>query len=46
MNTYCQIEHVESDRDVGTPCSNRAVAECVDCGAMLNASRPCLLSFR
>jgi hypothetical protein len=33
MNAYCQIEHVDSDGDTGTPCSNRAVAECADCGA-------------
>ena len=25
MNPYCQIEHMRSDSDVGTPCSNRAV---------------------
>jgi len=30
MVPYCQIEHVDSDSDVGTPCSNRAVAECAD----------------
>jgi hypothetical protein len=26
----CQIEHVASDSDVGTPCGNRAIAECAD----------------
>jgi hypothetical protein len=30
MNPYCQIEYVRSDSDIGTPCSNRAVAECAD----------------
>ena len=30
---FCQIEHVRTDCDIGTPCSNRAVAECADCGA-------------
>jgi hypothetical protein len=24
---YCQIEHVDSDSAIGSPCSNRAVAE-------------------
>jgi len=37
VNAYCQIEHVESDSDVGIPCSNRAVAECADCGAAICA---------
>jgi hypothetical protein len=32
MSVHCQIEHVYSDSDVGSPCSNRAVAECADCG--------------
>jgi hypothetical protein len=31
----CKIEHVESDRDVGMPCSNRAVAISADCGGYL-----------
>jgi hypothetical protein len=31
----CQIEHGASDSDVGTPCSNRAVATCADCGAAI-----------
>ena len=35
MNAYCQIEYVDSDSDVGTPCNNRAVAECADCGAAI-----------
>ena len=35
MNTYCQIEHGASDSDVGTPCSNRAVATCSDCGVAI-----------
>ena len=41
INPYCQIEHVFSDNDTGTPCSNRAVAECADCGAatVLTAGR-------
>jgi hypothetical protein len=29
----CQIEHGAIDSDVGSPCSNRAVATCCDCGA-------------
>ena len=33
----CQIEYVSGDSDVGTPCSNRAVAECADCGATICA---------
>lgn len=33
--SFCQNEHVESDSDVGTPCSNRAVAECAECGAAI-----------
>jgi hypothetical protein len=33
VNAYCQIEHVESDSDVGTTCCNRAIAECADCRA-------------
>jgi hypothetical protein len=37
MDAYCQIEHVDSDGDTGTPYSNRAVAECVDCGAAICA---------
>jgi hypothetical protein len=37
MNAYCQIEHVESDSDVGMPCGNLAVAECADCGAAICA---------
>jgi hypothetical protein len=35
MNIVCQIEHVASDSDVGTPCGNRAVAECADCGVLI-----------
>ena len=35
MNQSCQIEHGASDSDVGTPCSNRAVATCADCGAAI-----------
>src|SRR4029077_6059842 len=31
----CQIEHGASDSDVGSPCSNRAVATCADCGAAI-----------
>ena len=31
MSPNCQIEHGRSDSDVGTPCSNRAVATCADC---------------
>jgi hypothetical protein len=34
---HCQIEYVSSDSDVGTPCSNRAVAECADCGTAICA---------
>jgi len=34
---FCQIEHVFSDFDTGTPCSNRAVAECSECGAAICA---------
>ena len=26
MSQFCQIEHGFSDSDIGTPCSNRAVA--------------------
>jgi hypothetical protein len=37
MSQYCQIVHVYSDSDVGTPCNNRAVAECADCGAAICA---------
>ena len=37
MNPYCQIEYVSSDSDIGTPCSNRAVAKCADCGAAICA---------
>src|SRR6476646_8940603 len=37
MSQYCQIVHVDSDSDVGTPCNNRAVAECADCGAAIRA---------
>ena len=37
MNGFCQIEHGYSDSDIGTPCSNRAVAECADCGAAICA---------
>jgi len=33
----CQIEHVNSDSDTGTACSNRAVAECAECGAAICA---------
>ena len=33
----CQIEYVSSDSDVGTPCGNRAVAECAECGAAICA---------
>jgi hypothetical protein len=35
MNRNCQIEHVASDSDVGTPCNNQAAAECADCGAAI-----------
>jgi hypothetical protein len=35
VNTYCQIEYVSSDSDIGTPCSNRAVATCSDCGSAI-----------
>jgi ribosomal protein L34E len=35
MIQFCQIEHVFSDSDTGTPCSNRAIAECADCGAAI-----------
>ena len=35
MTPFCQIEYVSSDSDVGTPCSNQAVAECADCGAAI-----------
>ena len=35
MSQFCQIEHGYSDSDIGTPCSNRAVAECVDCGVAI-----------
>jgi hypothetical protein len=31
MHPYCQIEYGRSDSDVGTLCSDRAVAECADC---------------
>ena len=37
INVYCQIEHVDSDSDTGTPCSNRAIAECAECGAAICA---------
>ena len=37
VNAYCQIEHVESDSDVGMPCSNGAVAQCADCGVAICA---------
>ena len=37
MSQYCQIVHVDSDSDVGTPCNNRAVAECADCGTAICA---------
>jgi hypothetical protein len=37
MNQFCQIEYARSDSDVGTPCSNLAVAECADCGAAICA---------
>ena len=37
MSQFCQIEHGYSDSDIGTPCSNRAVAECADCGAAICA---------
>ena len=37
MSIYCQIEHGSSDSDVGSPCSNRAVATCADCGAAICA---------
>jgi hypothetical protein len=33
----CQIEFVSSDSDLGTPCSNPAVATCADCGAAICA---------
>jgi hypothetical protein len=35
MNQFCQIEHVASGSDSGTPCGNRVVAECSDCGAAI-----------
>jgi len=35
MNAYYQNEHLDSDSDAGTPCSNRAVAECAECGAAI-----------
>jgi hypothetical protein len=35
VNINCQIEHGASDSDVGTPCSNPAVATCADCGAAI-----------
>jgi hypothetical protein len=33
--TYCQIEFVSSDSDVGTPCSRPAVTNCADCGVAI-----------
>jgi hypothetical protein len=44
MVPYCQMEHVDSDSDTGTPCSNRAVAECADCGAALTLNHVILKS--
>ena len=38
MNRFCQIEHVDSDSDIGSPCSNHAVAQCADCGAAICAA--------
>jgi hypothetical protein len=35
MSQFCQIEHVDSDSDIGTPCGNSAVAECADCAAAI-----------
>jgi len=35
MSPNCQIEHGATDSDVGTPCSNRAVATCAGCGAAI-----------
>jgi len=37
MSPNCQIEHGRSDSDVGTPCSNRAVATCAECGVAICA---------
>ena len=37
MNSYCQIEYVSSDSDVGMPCGNLAVAQSADCGAAICA---------
>ena len=35
MSQFCQIEHGFSEGDIGTPCSNRAVAQCADCGTAI-----------
>ncbi len=37
VSPFCQIEHVFSDSDSGTRCSNRAVTECAECGAAMCA---------
>jgi len=35
MVFYCQIEHVDSDSDIGAPCGKPAVANCSDCGTAI-----------
>ncbi len=30
MNSFCQIEYVSSDSDVGMPCGKSAVAKCAE----------------
>lgn len=35
MNPCCQVEHVRSDSDIGTPCGKPAVGRCTDCGFAL-----------
>jgi len=35
MNTYCEIEHVDTDSDVGMPCGKPATARCADCGSSI-----------
>jgi hypothetical protein len=35
MIPSCQIEYVDSDSDVGMPCSKTAVARCSDCGSAI-----------
>ena len=35
MNPFCQIEHTSSDGADVTPCVNRAMAECADCGLLI-----------